>query len=72
LVLELPDSSDAAKAGLRRMDVVLKCGKKTVRGAAELENLWHATPHDQAVVLEVFRDQRHMKIAVPATKVPGQ
>jgi hypothetical protein len=72
LVVEAPDSSEAAKAGLRRMDVVLKCGEKTVGSAAELEQLWHAMPHGQPVILEVFRDQRLAKISVPAIKNPGQ
>jgi hypothetical protein len=72
LLLEVADPSAAANAGLRRMDVVLALGGKTVADATGLEHLWKSASHDQPLVVEVYRNQSVVKLTLPPTKRVSQ
>lgn len=63
LVLEVPESSRAAKAGLKRSDVILKLDDKATRSLDDLEKATKAVSEGKGFTLAVWRGQ--VEFAIP-------
>ena len=62
LVTEVKPDSPAASAGLKKRDVILKCGDTDTSTVALLFGAWHKASGD--VPLEVWRDQKSVQITI--------
>ena len=65
ILLEVPADSAAARAGLQRLDVILKCNGQAVKNFAALRKLHDAVAQDKTVALEISRAQKTQTIAIP-------
>jgi S1-C subfamily serine protease len=63
LLISVPPDSQAAKAGLRNDDVILKVNSKPV-AASDLPAAWLAAANMGRVKLTLWRDQRESELEV--------
>jgi hypothetical protein len=61
LLISVPTDSQAAKAGLRNNDVILKLNSKTVTGS-DLPAAWSAVANTGRVKLTLWRDQKECEL----------
>jgi serine protease Do len=71
LIVEIAPHSPAAKAGLRRGDIILRYGDTTIRDAGELRSLAANTPIDKKVPLTLWRNGKRVEVTVVIEKQPG-
>lgn len=64
LVLEAPATSTAAKAGLRKNDVVTNVGSDTVTTVDDLKRSWESLAAGAVRDVTVFREQRERKLRI--------
>ncbi|MBW2038898.1 MAG: Do family serine endopeptidase [Deltaproteobacteria bacterium] len=71
LIVEIQPRSPAAKAGLRRGDIVLSYGDEKIEEAMELRNLVATTPVNTRVELNIWRKGQFKKSNVVIEELPG-
>jgi len=71
LVTEVGPTTPAAKAGLKRGDVVLSVDGQAVTSTGELRNLVAAAGAGHATSLEILRDGKKTTLSVTLGQVPG-
>jgi len=71
LIVEVAPNSPAAKAGLRRGDIILSYGDTKIREAGELRNLAANTPVNKKVPLTLWRNGKSDEVTVVIKKLPG-
>lgn len=71
LITEVPEDGPAAKAGLRKDDVVVGFNGRSVASVSELSRMVRETPPGREVSLEVIRDGRARDISVELGERPG-
>ena len=64
LVLEAPAASSAARAGLRKNDVLTKLGSHAITTVDDLKRSWEPVPAGAARDITVFREQREQKLRI--------
>ena len=64
LVVDAPADGAAAKAGLRKMDVILRLNGKGTNEVEDLRRLYDAVRPGQTANLTVYRDQRETAVSV--------
>jgi hypothetical protein len=69
LLIEVPEGSAAARAGLRKGDVILRCEGKRVSVADDLLRVLGAVPGGKDAELGVWRDQHNARVRVPAASI---
>ncbi len=71
LIVEIHPRSPAAKAGLRRGDIIMRYGDEPIEEAVELRNLVSATPVDTEVKLHIWRSGKINELTVVIQELPG-
>jgi len=71
LIVEVSPRSPAAKAGLRRGDIIVRYGNVEIEEATELRNLVAATPINKKVGLIVWRGGKKTDVTVVIKEPPG-
>jgi serine protease Do len=71
LIVEVSPRSPAAKAGLRRGDIIVRYGDETIKEAIELRNLVADTPINKKIGLTVWRDGKRVQVRVVIKEPPG-
>jgi membrane-associated protease RseP (regulator of RpoE activity) len=64
LVREVVQNGPAAKAGLKKDDVITAVGRNPVESASQLRRIISETPAGRTVVLSIVRDKRPMEVSV--------
>jgi serine protease Do len=64
LIVEVSPRSPAAKAGLRRGDIIVRYGDKEIEEATALRNLIADTPINKKVALTIWRDKKNAEVTV--------
>jgi serine protease Do len=64
LIVEVSPRSPAAKAGLRRGDIIVRYGDEEIEEATALRNLIADTPINKKVPLTVWRDKKTTQVTV--------
>ncbi len=64
LIVEAPADSPAAKAGLRKMDVILRLDGRAVDAVEDLRRLYEAVGPGRGAKLTIYRDQRETAATV--------
>lgn len=67
MVTDYASGSTAARAGLRRQDVILSMNGQPVADAGEFERTLADKKPGTTVELEIFRDGKRLKVSVPVT-----
>ena len=65
ILVEVPAASAAAKAGLKRVEVIIGCNGQAVRDLADLIRITAAS-HGKPLKLEIYRGQKPQIVEVPA------
>jgi serine protease Do len=72
LIVEVSPRSPAAKAGLRRGDIIVRYGDEEIEEATALRNLIADTPINKKISLVVWRDKRSTEVTVVIKEeIPG-
>ena len=72
LIVEVSPRSPAAKAGLRRGDIIVRYGDDAIEEATSLKNLIADTPINKKVTLTVWREGKNTEVTVVIKEeVPG-
>ncbi len=66
VILDVPAASAAAQSGLRRGDVILRCADRQVDTLDGLIRVYRGIPAGQKASLDVFRNQQHVNMDIPA------
>ena len=64
LIVEVSPRSPAAKAGLRRGDIIVRYGDEEIEEATALRKLIAGTPINKKVPLTVWRDKKTIRVTV--------
>jgi serine protease Do len=72
LVADLTRKSPAARAGIRRGDVIVRFGERPIRHSRELPMLVAGTPPRSRVALTVLRGGEELTLAVTVGELPAQ
>lgn len=72
LVSDVTKDTPAAKAGLRRGDVIMSVDDIKVRTTGELRNAIAASGADKTVRLRILRDGKEMTLSVALVEMPGK
>lgn len=72
VVTQVDPDGPAAKAGLKKGDVIIKIGRNTVRSLDEYEDLIKSYTHGDQVDLNLYRGKRRQDISVRAQSFPVQ
>ncbi|MHB9154735.1 MAG: Do family serine endopeptidase [Endomicrobiales bacterium] len=72
LVNNVMDNSPAAKAGLKRGDVIRAVDGKTINSPQELQNVISQTPPKKTVTLQVIRDRKQMNVRLTTGEMPSE
>jgi hypothetical protein len=70
LVLDAPGHAEAVQIGLRTGDVILACGVVAVRTVDDLTGCIAAAPADLPLPLRIRREQKDLKVTLPARPLP--
>ena len=65
ILLDVPAGSAAAKAGLKRVEVIVGCNGKPVNNFRDLKRITAAS-RGQAMKLEIYRGQKRVVVEIPA------
>jgi serine protease Do len=71
-IMDIVPGSPAAKAGLRRGDVILSIGKQKVTGPMDLREAIRAAGTDKEVTLKIARGKEEKEIHVQLAATPGE
>lgn len=66
LVTHVDETGDAAKAGFRAGDVIVRAGKKTVVDAGDLRNVLAAHDTGEKIPVRIIRDGKQMTLEITA------
>jgi S1-C subfamily serine protease len=64
LVLEAPSASSAARAGLRKNDIVTNVGGDAITTVDDLKRSWQSLPPGAVRDITVFREQREQNLRI--------
>jgi serine protease Do len=64
LIVEVSPHSPAAKAGLRRGDIIVRYGDEEIEEATSLKNLIADTPINKKVILTIWREGKTTEVTV--------
>ena len=67
-VVRVPPDSEAARAGLRRNDVILRINSTHVADWEEFDAAWRAAAGNGPVPLAIWREQKECKIDVRSSR----
>ena len=71
-IMDIVPGSPAAKAGLRRGDVILSIGKQKVTGPMDLREAIRAAGTDKEVTLRIARGKEEKEMQVQLATTPGE
>ncbi len=71
-VEDVSDNSPAAKAGLKKGDVILQYDREKVRSTAEFRRLVHETPAGRSVPIQVWRNGSTETLTATIAEAPEQ
>jgi serine protease Do len=72
LIVEVSPRSPAAKAGLRRGDIIVRYGDGEIEEATALRNLIADTPINKKVTLTVWRERKNTEVTVVTKEEPAE
>ncbi|HET7840954.1 MAG TPA: PDZ domain-containing protein [Terriglobia bacterium] len=72
IVEDVSDNSPAAKAGLKKGDVILQFAGEKVRSTAEFRRLVHETPAGRSVPIQVWRNGSTQALTATIAEAPEQ
>jgi serine protease Do len=71
LIVEVSPNSPAAKAQLRRGDIIVRYGNEEIEDDTELRKVVADTPMNKQILLIVWRNRKNIEVPVVIKRLPG-